>query len=295
MTQTPTFKLNNNMEIPAVGFGIMNREQPELTQGAIEAALEIGYRLIDTAASYGNEAQVGAGIRASGVARTDIFLTTKLWLSHYGYEGALRGFEGSIKRLGVDYLDLYLLHWPNPSDFAATLDAYRAVETLVQDGCVKAVGVSNFTPAHLEQLMKVAKIVPTVNQVESQPRFANEDQLKADRNYGILTEAWSPLGGSVRRFDTNAGDPLKDATIQGIASKYGKQPSQVILRWHYQRGVCTIPKSVRPERMRENLDIFDFQLSADEMSKINELDTGKRSGPNPDNVKVDTFPINVPF
>jgi diketogulonate reductase-like aldo/keto reductase len=274
----------------------MNREQPELTQGAVETALEVGYRLIDTAASYGNEPEVGAGIRASGLPRADIFLTTKLWLSHYGYEGALRGFEGSIKRLGVDYLDLYLLHWPNPTEWASTVDAYRAVETLVKDGRVRAVGVSNFTPTHLDQLMRAVEITPTVNQVETHPRFANGDQLRADKKYGILTEAWSPLGGSVRRFNAESGgDPLADNTIENIASGHHKTPAQIILRWQYQRGVCTIPKTVRKERLQENIQIFDFQLAVDEMTKIDGLDTGKRSGPSPDNVRVDTYPIKVPY
>jgi diketogulonate reductase-like aldo/keto reductase len=291
----PTLTLNNGVKIPAIGLGVLGRENPELVAPSVEAAIRTGYRLIDTAAAYGNERPVAEGIAASGVDRSEIFITTKLWLTQYGYESALRGFEASLRRLGTDYVDLYLLHWPMPTNFEATVAAYRAAERLLADGRVRAIGVSNFSPAHLKNLMDRAKVVPAVNQVELHPFFAQRELRDAHAQLGIITEAWSPLGGSVRRKggESETGDPLAHPTIVAIAAKHGKTTSQTILRWHVQHGLCAIPKSFRKERIAENFDIFDFVLTSDDMAALDALDTGVRSGPDPEVVCATTFPIKV--
>jgi diketogulonate reductase-like aldo/keto reductase len=294
-TTSHLITLNNGVEMPAIGLGVLGRETPELVTGAVEAAIAVGYRLIDTAASYGNELQVGEGIRRSGIDRSKMFVTTKLWLSKYGYESALRAFDASLRRLGFDYVDLYLLHWPLPSNFGATIESYRAAEKLLADGRVRAIGVSNFSPAHLKALMERAGTTPAVNQVELHPLFTQRELRDAHQRLGIVTQAWSPLGGSVRRFadPKKAIDPLHHPTIVRLAAKYKKTPAQVVLRWDIDHGFSSIPKSFRAERIVENFDIFDFALTAEDVAAIDALDMGTRAGPDPDAVHATTFPITV--
>jgi diketogulonate reductase-like aldo/keto reductase len=290
-----SFTLNDSIKIPTLGLGVLDRETCEQTTGAVEAALAGGYRLIDTAASYLNERHVGEGIARSGVARSEIFVTTKLWLSEYGYDKALRAFDASLRKLGFDYIDLYLLHWPLPSDFDATMASYKAAEKLLYEGRARAIGVSNFSAAHLKSLMDRTEVVPAVNQVELHPSFQQKDLCEVHKRLGILTQAWSPIGGSIRRFadQSKGSDPLKDQTIVGLAERHGKTPAQVVLRWHLQNGVSAIPKSFNAGRIAENFDIFDFELSADDMAAIDALDTGVRTGPNPETMTATTFNIKL--
>jgi diketogulonate reductase-like aldo/keto reductase len=294
-SKIPLLTLNNGVEMPALGLGVLGRESRELTAGAVEAALTCGCRLIDTAASYLNERDVGEGIRRSGVARSEVFVTTKLWLSDYGYDRALFAFDSALRKLGFDYLDLFLLHWPVPSAFDATAESWRAAERLLAEGRARAIGVANFSVAHLDMLAQRSDVKPAVNQVELHPMF-QQPQLQAEhRRRGIVTQAWSPLGGSVRMFRDRAGtgDPLEHPTVMALASKYSKTPAQIVLRWHIESGNSAIPKSFRPERIAQNIDVFDFELSAEDCAAINALDAGRRSGPDPDTVQVDTFPLQV--
>ena len=297
MTKAPSFVLNNGVKIPAVGLGVLGRETPELVAPAVEKAIKTGYRLIDTAASYGNEKQVGQGIALSGIDRSEIFITTKLWLTQYGSDSARRGFDASLRRLGLDYVDLYLLHWPAPSNFDATVQSYQAAEKLLSEGRARAIGVSNFSPGHLQRLMERVETVPAVNQIELHPLFNQRAAREAHSQLGILTQAWSPLGGSVRLFGhpSNASDPLANPVIAALAKKHGKTAAQIILRWHIEHRTCVIPKSFRAARIAENFDIFDFTLSAQEMAEIDALDTGTRSGPDPEVVRATTFPISVEY
>jgi diketogulonate reductase-like aldo/keto reductase len=294
-TTTPLLTLNNGVKMPALGLGVLGRENRELTTGAVQAAITAGYRLIDTAAAYLNEREVGEGLVRSGIPRSEMFITTKLWLSDYGYDETLRAFDASLRRLGLEYLDLYLLHWPLPSDFERTIASYRAAERLLVDKRVRAIGVSNFGPADLRNLMERSKVTPAVNQVELHPRFIQKALRETHARLGIVTEAWSPLGGSIRRFsDPNkSGDPLQHPAIVALGAKYGKTPAQVILRWHIDHGHCAIPKSFRSERVIENFKVFDFALTKDEVAAIDALDTGLRSGPDPDAVTATTFAIKV--
>jgi diketogulonate reductase-like aldo/keto reductase len=291
----PHITLNNRVTMPALGLGVLNREQPELTQGAVEAAVAEGYRLIDTAAAYGNEREVGQAIASSSIERSELFVTTKLWLTDYGYDSALRAFDASLRRLGLDHLDLYLLHWPVPSDFDATAAAYRAAEELLAQGRVRAIGVSNFGASDLRALLDRVEVVPAVNQIELHPFFTQGALREIHEHLGIVTEAWSPLGGSVRRADaTNAAqEPLTHPVIVALAERYGKSPAQIVLRWHIDHGFVAIPKSVRPARIAENFDIFDFALTADDIASIDALDMGRRFGPDPHAVHAKTFPITV--
>ena len=285
-------KLNNGVEIPALGLGVLGRDAaPGVVANSVQAAVQDGYRLIDTAAAYGNEREVGEGVRRAGISRKEIFITTKLWLTDYGYESALKACDVSLRKLGIDYVDLYLLHWPMPSDFKATTESYRAAEKLLADGKARAIGVSNFSPAHLASLMQSATIVPAVNQIELHPRFSQKAHRAAHERLGIVTQSWSPLGGSVRR--ASQPDPLEDPTILALAAKYRKTPAQIILRWHLDHGFSAIPKSFRPERIAENLGALGFALSPADLVEIDGLDTGDRSGPNPDDVHATTFPISV--
>jgi diketogulonate reductase-like aldo/keto reductase len=296
MTETGSFiTLNNGVRMPAFGLGVY-QSTPEQTTGAVEAALANGYRLIDTAAAYFNEPQVGEGLRRSGVARGEVFVTTKLWISDYGYESALRAFEASLRRLGLDYVDLYLLHWPTPSDFEATVASYRAAMKLLADGRVRAIGVSNFSPQHLDDLIARTEVVPAVNQVELHPFFNQRELRAAHARLGVVTQSWSPLGGVnvYAAADPQAvKNPLEHPVIVGLAAKYGKTPAQVVLRWHIEHGLSAIPKSVRPERIAENIRIFDFALTADEVKAIDALDTGARGGPDPEIVDTKLFPIKT--
>src|SRR6266536_2657208 len=278
----PTRTLNNGVDLPALGFGVF-QTPPDVTQAAVEEAIRVGYRMIDTAASYLNEREVGAAIAASGIERSELFVQTKLWVSDYSYDGALHGFDVSTRKLGLDTIDLYLLHQPLPQHFDSTVDAYRAAERLLADGRVRAIGVSNFSPAHLNAFLPRVTVVPAVNQVEVHPYY-NQPALRALHDQlGILTQAWSPLGGVyVYRPGEETKNVLADPTVGHIAAKYGKSPAQVILRWHLDSGRSAVPKSVRPERILENLAVLDFALTSEELAAVDALDTGVRGGPNQD-------------
>ena len=293
MNEKSTYiKLNNGVEMPALGLGVL-RSSKEETPAAVETALTAGYRLIDTAAAYLNEQEVGEGIRRSGVDRSEIFVTTKLWLTQYGYESALRAFDSSLRKLGLDYLDLYLLHWPVPAAFDTTIDSYRAAETLLAEGRVRAIGVCNFSPQHLKNLMTRAQVVPAVNQVELHPSFPQRELRETDARLGITTQSWSPIGGAHRRAGDAAKDPLSQPVVLQLADRYGKTPAQIVLRWHIDHGLSAIPKSVRKERIEENIGIFDFTLSPEDVRAIDGLDTGVRSGPDPEAFDANTYPIKV--
>jgi diketogulonate reductase-like aldo/keto reductase len=244
---------------------------PEDTEQAVTLALEAGYRHIDTAAAYQNEEGVGRGIEASGLRRDEVFVTTKVFNTDHGRERTQRAFDASLRRLGFEFVDLYLIHWPVPSrDLYA--ETWNTLEELRDDGRIRTIGVSNFNPDHLDRLERESSTVPSVNQVELHPYFQQPELRAYHREHGIATEAWSPLG---------QGREIGDETIDAIASDHGKTPAQAILRWHLQLGNIVIPKSVTPGRIRENIDVFDFELSPDEMSRIESLDRGERLGPDP--------------
>ena len=288
---TPALTLNNGVTMPALGLGVF-QSPPEETVTAVETALRDGYRLIDTAAAYDNEREVGEGIRRSGVDRDEIFVTTKLWISDYGYDAAQVGFEASLRRLGVDHVDLYLLHQPVPTHFDDTIGAYKAAETFLADGRARAIGVSNFSAEHLRGLIDATDVVPAVNQVELHPYFTQPALREVHAELGIATQAWSPLGGVlvyVPGADESRG-PLTDPVITDLAAKYGKTPAQVVLRWHIEHGFCAIPKSVKPHRIAENFDVFDFSLTAEEVAAIDALDKGVRGGPDPEPLSPETYP-----
>ena len=293
MTPTiPTLTLNNNVEMPVLGLGVF-QTPPDETIGAVEAALATGYRLIDTAAAYGNERGVGAAIRNSGLDRDDVFIETKVWISDYGYDETLHAFEKSAAKLGVEQIDLLIPHQPLPNEFARTIAAYEALETLLSEGKVRAIGVSNFLPEYLESLLAQIDVVPAVNQIELHPYFTQVGTRELDAGHGILTQAWSPIGGitSYRGLSKRTFD---DPTILGIANAHGKTAAQVMLRWHVQEGRSAIPKSVRPERIAENFDVFDFELSHAELAAIDGLDTGVRGGPEPADVNLENFGRPIP-
>lgn len=280
---TDLLTLNNGVTLPALGLGVF-QSPPEQTAAAVEAALRTGYRHVDTAAAYLNERQVGEGMRASGVDRDEVFVETKVWVSDYGYDETLRAYEKATRKLGIDRIDLLILHQPAPATFARTIDAYRALETLYADGKARSIGVSNFTRAHLDRLLEVATVVPAVNQVELHPYFANRDVQAADAERGILTQAWSPIGGITfyPGYGEDRRSVLQDPVIAAVAAAHGKTPAQVMLRWHLQQGRSAIPKSTNPARIAENFAVFDFALTADEVARIDALDTGRRTGPDPD-------------
>lgn len=288
----PRLTLNNGVELPALGLGVF-QSPPAETATAVEAALNTGYRLIDTAASYGNEREVGEGVRRAGVARDDVFIETKVWISDYGYDATLHAFDKSARKLGVERLDLLLLHQPLPSAFDRTLDAYRALEVLLADGRVRAIGVSNFMPEHLERLLTVASVVPAVNQIEVHPFFQQAGLQRLHAAHGIATQAWSPIGGitSYRGMEKRSFD---DPTLLEIARQHGKSPAQVMLRWHVQEGRSAIPKSVKPARIAENFDVFDFALTREQIAAIDALDTGVRGGPEPDSITLETYGRPIP-
>jgi len=284
--------LNNGAEMPALGFGVF-QTPPDVTADAVHTALATGYRLIDTAAAYGNEREVGEAIRRSGLGRDEVFIETKVWISDYGYDQTLHAFDKSARKLGTDWIDLLILHQALPSRFDLTQEAYRALETLLADGRVQAIGVSNFIPGHLDALLERSTVIPAVNQVEVHPYFTQPAVQAADAAHGILTQAWSPIGGitSYRGTGTSTFD---DPAIAAIAAAHGKTPAQVMIRWHLQEGRSAIPKSVRPERITENFDVFDFELTAEEIKVLNTLDTGVRGGPEPDQITLETFGRPIP-
>jgi 2,5-diketo-D-gluconate reductase A len=292
---TEELVLNNGVTVPALGLGVF-QSPPEETAAAVEAALNLGYRHIDTAAAYGNERQVGEGIRRSGLGRGEVFIETKVWVSDYGYDETLHAFEKATRKLGVDQLDLLILHQPAPDRFDRTVAAYKGLEKLLADGEVRAIGVSNFMRHHLTDLLGRTDVVPAVNQIELHPYFTQPDVQKADAEHGILTQAWSPIGGIT--FYPGWGEErrnvLEDPTIGAIAAERGKTPAQVMLRWQLQRGRSAIPKSTNPGRIAENFDVFDFELTAEQLSSIDALDTGVRNGPDPDVPRPAMFDRVIP-
>lgn len=289
----PTLTLNNGVEMPTLGYGVF-QTPPDETVAAVEAALATGYRHIDTAAAYGNEREVGEAIHRSGVERSDVFLETKVWISDYGYDATLHAFDKSAAKLGVETIDLLILHQALPSRFDLTIEAYHALETLLADGRVRAIGVSNFMPDHLDRLLEATKVVPAVNQVEVHPYFRQPDVLEADAKHGILTQAWSPIGGITFYRDGEHTSTLDDPTLLGIGEDHGKSAAQVMLRWHLQQGRSAIPKSVTPQRIAENFDVLDFELTAGELAAIDALDTGVRGGPDPADITLESFSIHIP-
>jgi diketogulonate reductase-like aldo/keto reductase len=289
---TTPLTLNNGVEIPAIGLGVF-QTPPDETVAAVTAALRTGYRHIDTAAAYGNEKEVGRGIRESGIPREDIFVETKVWISDYGYDETLHAFEKSAAKLGVDQIDLLILHQALPSEFDRTIGAYKALEKLLADGKVRAIGVSNFMPEHLAQLLEQTDIVPAVNQIELHPYFQQKDLVALHEKHGITTQAWSPIGG-ITSYRDSAKRSFDEPVILAIGDKHGKSAAQVMLRWHIQKGVQVIPKSTRPERIAENFDVFDFELAADEIARIDALDTGVRGGPEPEAITLATFGRPIP-
>jgi 2,5-diketo-D-gluconate reductase A len=282
--------LNNSVTIPTVGLGVY-QTPPEETVAAVQAALEVGYRHIDTAAAYGNEREVGEGLRRSGVPREDVFLETKVWVSDYGFDNTLHAFEKSAKKLGVDQIDLLILHQAQPHTFDKTIQAYKALEKLLAEGAVRSIGVSNFKPVRLEALMGETDVVPAVNQIELHPYNTRPELQAADDALGILTQAWSPIGG-IRHYRGDTTTPLTDPTIQAIGNAHSKTPAQVMIRWHIQQGRSAIPKSVRPNRIAENFDVFDFVLSADELARIDALHIGDTM--DPDQIDFDSFGLTIP-
>ncbi|HWL76501.1 aldo/keto reductase [Microbacterium sp.] len=294
-TEQTRLTLNNGLEIPALGFGVF-QTPPDDTIAAVTTAIADGYRLIDTAASYGNEREVGEAIRRSGVDRAELFVETKLWISDYGADKAQVGFDASLRRLGVDYVDVYLLHQPTPADFDDTIAAYQVAEKMVEAGKARAIGVSNFSPDHLTRLLEKVDVVPAINQVELHPYFTNATVQHAHATLGIVTQAWSPIGGIHRYRPADApgsGNVLENPTITDLADKYGKSPAQVVLRWHLDQGRSALPKSVNPSRIAENIDVFDFALEPAELAAIDALDTGLRGGPDPEQLNTRTFPFAV--
>jgi len=285
--------MNNGVAMPALGFGVF-QTPPAETVEAVDTAVRTGYRHIDTAAAYGNEREVGEGTHRSGVDRSEIFIETKVWISDYSYDTTLHAFDKSAGKLGVDQLDLLILHQALPSRFDLTLDAYRALERLLSDGRVRAIGVSNFMPDHLEDLLKNTTVVPAVNQIEMHPYFSQPAVTAANAAHGILSQAWSPIGGITFYREGGTGSTLDDTTIAGIGEAHGKTPAQVMLRWHLQRGRSAIPKSTKPHRIAENLDVFDFELTDAELDAIDGLDTGVRGGPEPASITLESFGREIP-
>ena len=290
---TPPLELNNGVELPSLGLGVF-QTPPDETRDAVRAALGAGYRHIDTAASYGNEREVGEAVHSSGLDRRAVFLETKAWISDYGYDATLHAFEKSARKLDVDQIDLLILHQALPSAFDRTLEAYRALETLLADGKVRAIGVSNFMVEHLTRLLARASVVPAVNQIECHPYFPQQDVQNLNAEHGILPQAWSPIGGITFYRDGSHGSTLQDPVIADIAASHEKTPAQVMLCWGLQHGRSVIPKSTKPSRIAENIDVFDFELAADEMTAIDGLDTGRRGGPEPEAVTPENFHRDIP-
>lgn len=288
----PSITLNNGVTMPAIGFGVF-QTPPDETTAAVAEALRVGYRHIDTAAAYGNERAVGEAVRRSGLDRDDVFIETKIWINDFGYEETLHGFDKASRKLGLERIDLLILHQPLPSAFDRTLGAYRALETLLESGKARAIGVSNFMPHHLEKLLSQVKVVPAVNQIELHPYFQQAALQRLDAQHGILTQAWSPIGGITFYRGSNKST-LADPVLLGIAAEHKKSAAQVMLRWGLQQGRSVIPKSVNPARIRENFEVFDFELTDGQLAAIDALETGVRGGPDPDNVTLENFSRPIP-
>ena len=263
--------LNNGLKMPQLGFGVWRVEDEQATT-AVTKALEVGYRSIDTAMVYKNEDGVGKAIRESSIPREDLFITTKVWNTDHGYENTLRAYDESLERLGLDYVDLYLVHWPTP-EYDQYIETYKALEKLYQDGRVKAIGVCNFELDHLQRLLKECDVKPVLNQIECHPYLSQTEMKEFCANNDIFVEAWSPLH--------QGGEVLQDEVVQKIAEQHGKTPAQVVLRWHLQNNSIVIPKSVTPSRIEENFSVFDFELSTSEMNNIHNLNRNERKGPKP--------------
>jgi 2,5-diketo-D-gluconate reductase A len=271
MTFSPLLRLNDGHSIPQLGFGVY--KVPDATAAdTVQVALAAGYRHIDTAALYDNETGVGQGIARSGLPREDVFVTTKVWNDRHGYDETLRAFDESLEKLGLDYVDLYLIHWPAPHQ-DRYVDTWRALETLRAGGRARSIGVSNFHTHHLDRLLAETDVVPAINQVELHPWLQQPAVRAYDAAHGILTEAWSPLA---------RGRAIGNETLDAIGARYGKSAAQVVIRWHLELGNVVIPKSVTPSRIRENFDVFDFTLDRDDLAAIGALDAGERTGKNPD-------------
>ncbi len=292
MSAVPTVTLNNGVDLPLLGLGVF-QTPPDVTADAVAEALRTGYRHVDTAASYGNEREVGDGIRRAGIPRDDVFIETKIWISDYGYDATLHAFDKSAGKLGVGHLDLLLLHQPLPSAFDQTLDAYRALETLLADGEVRAIGVSNFMPEHLERLLAETSVVPAVNQIELHPYFQQAELQRLHAEHGIVTQAWSPIGG-ITSYREGQKRTFDDPILLAIGQAHDKSAAQVMLRWHLRERRSAIPKSTRPERIAENFDIIDFELTSDQIATIDALDTGIRGGPEPDSITLETYGRPIP-
>ena len=267
----PNLTLNNGLEIPQLGFGVFQVPAAK-TEAAVVEALAAGYRSIDTAAIYGNERGVGKAIAESGIARDELFITTKLWNSDQGYDSTLRAFDASLDKLGVEYVDLYLIHWPTPTR-DKYVDTYKAFEKLHADGRIRAIGVSNFEPDHLQRLIAETSVIPAVDQIELHPHLQQHAAREYHAEQGIATEAWSPLGSGKGLLEVPA--------IVAIAQKHGRTPAQVVLRWHLQLGNVVIPKSVTPSRIKENIEVFDFSLDTEDLAAISALNEDRRLGPDP--------------
>lgn len=278
MTTQPTIPLNNGVEIPQIGFGTFRVDETE-TQRVVESALAAGYRHIDTAAGYYNEAGVGAALRASGLPREDVFVTTKLRNGDQGYDNALRAFEDSRAALGLDVVDLYLIHWPVPTKGLAT-ESWRALEKLYADGAVRAIGISNFLPEHVEDLLAGAEVVPAVDQIEIHPSFQQTDAQDAARRAGMVVEAYAPIG---------QGEDLRLPAVVDVAEALDVTPAQVVLRWHLQQGRVVIPKSATPERIASNIDVLGFELDEVQMAAITAMDTPERMFPDPRTAEFTQF------
>ncbi|GAB2454639.1 diketogulonate reductase-like aldo/keto reductase [Conyzicola lurida] len=284
--------LNNGIVMPALGLGVF-QTPPEETTAAVVSALGTGYRHIDTAAAYGNEREVGRGIVESGVPRDEIFVETKVWISDYGYDETLHAFDKSAGKLGVDQIDLLILHQALPGEFQKTVDAYTALERLLADGRVRAIGVSNFMRSHLDALIEQTTVVPAINQIELHPYFSQPDVQAADAERGIVTQAWSPIGG-ITSYRGGGKSAFEEPVLLDIAARFDKSAAQVMLRWGLQHGRSVIPKSTKPERIAENFDVFDFELTAEQMGAIDALDTGVRGGPEPEAVTLEAFGREIP-
>ena len=272
MAAIPNIKLNNGVEMPQLGLGVFLMTEGQEVESSVLSALELGYRSIDTAAGYRNESGVGRAIKASGLKREDLFITTKLANSDQGYDSTLKAFDASMELLDIGYLDLYLIHWPLPKN-NQYVDCWKAFIKLYEEKRIRAIGVSNFEPAHLERLIAETSMTPAVNQVEFHPYMAQKTLYDFCGARNIAIEAWSPL--------MRGGEILGNSRIKALADKYNKTPAQIVLRWDIEKGVITIPKSVRAERIRENMDIFDFALSPADISEIDALNTDTRIGPDP--------------